>query len=269
MHDLFTVESFDLEKTYEYILSIQVSLSGFSFLVKSPNENKFLAYKNISVKISNNSVLSRHFNEWLKTEELLHKPFKKVRVIVLNEYFSLVPEVYFQNSVKNFVSKYLFEENTEFELAENIIHSLKSKLIFALPSGLNALIQNLIGVCEIVHPVKLILNNLPEISKVNGLVLFFESKNFYTVLFNHQTIVMVNSFKMLHSNDVLYYVHTLLKQLAISTKQTTLFISYSAAQTSNFEVSLKSSFSDIQHLDPVFDFSNKQQTVPFTLNCNS
>ena len=45
MHDLVTEESFDLEKTYEYILSIQVSLDGFSFSILDITRKKYLALK--------------------------------------------------------------------------------------------------------------------------------------------------------------------------------------------------------------------------------
>ena len=45
MYDLVNETGFNLEKSQEYILSIQISLDGFSFSVVSPSDNKLLAFK--------------------------------------------------------------------------------------------------------------------------------------------------------------------------------------------------------------------------------
>jgi hypothetical protein len=55
----FVIDSFDLEKTNEYILSIQINLDGFSFSIYSPVENKFVGSKVVPLKISNEFILNR------------------------------------------------------------------------------------------------------------------------------------------------------------------------------------------------------------------
>lgn len=269
MHDLVTEQSFDLEKTYEYILSIQVSLNGFSFSVMLPENEKLLAYKSHTIKISSIALLTRHFSEWFKTEEIIQKPFKKNRIIISNEFFSLVPDVFFQESLKSLFPQLLYDEKNSVELAENVIPKLNAKLIFALPDGFNETIQSNIGECEIIHPVKLILNHLPEIPNENGLVLFFDSKNFYTILFNKQEVLLVNNFKMAHETDVLYYVLSMLKQLNISTKATAIFITGLSEYKDEIENKLKNIFPNVSQLDSVINFSGTERTVPFLHHCNS
>ena len=264
----FSEASFDLEKSYEYILSIQVSLNGFSFSVILPSEeNKLLAYKNISIKISSNSLLNRHFTEWLKTEAIIHNTFKKTRIIVSNEFFALVPEDFFQESLKTLFPHLLFDEKIKVEMAENVIPSLNAKLVFALPIGLNETIQSHIGECEVIHPVKLVLNHLPEISNENGLVLFFDVKNFYAVLFNKQTVLLTNNFKIAHATDVMYFVLTMLKQLNISINTTKIFHTGLLENNVEFEGILKNTFSDIIQLDTIYNFSGIEKTIPFTHHC--
>ena len=222
MHEFVTDKSFDLERTYEYILSIQVSLDGFSFSVVCPAENKLMAFKSTLLKISSNSLISRHFKEWINSEELLQKPFKKTRIIVFSNKFTLIPEKYSSDELKKEIPHLLFEENSELEIAENIINNLEARLIFTLPNGLNNVIREQIGECEIIHPIKIVTNDLSETESKNRLLIIFDSENFYVMLFNKNKILLSNCFKQSHANDIVYYVLTVLKQLDIEPQTTEL-----------------------------------------------
>ena len=215
------------------------------------------------------ALLNRHFYEWYKTEEIIQKPFKRNRIIVSNEFFSLVPDDFFQESLKSLFPQLLYDEKITVELAENVIPQLNAKLIFALPDGFNETIQSNFGECEIIHPVKLILNQLPKIPNENGLVLFFDSKNFYTILYNKQEVLLVNNFKMAHETDVLYYVLSILKQLKISTNTTAIFTTGLPAYKVEIENKLKNIFPHVSQLDQVINFSGTEQTIPFLHLCNS
>lgn len=248
MYDLVTDKSFDLEKTYEYILSIQVSLNGFSFSILSSAEDKILAFKTIRLKISNSALISRRFKEWLESEEILKKPFKKVRIIVFSKHFTLVPEKYSHNNLKLEIPKLLFEENTDLEVAENVISTLKTRLLFTLPNGLNSIVQQQIGECEIIHPVKIILNKLPKTEKENGLVLLFDTNDFYLILFNKSKVILTNSYKIANKNDALYYILTTLKQVSVALSQTELYLTESEYNLSEYKESLQPYFKEIRNL---------------------
>lgn len=246
MHELVTDNPlFDLEKTYEYILSIQVRLDGFSFSVLLGNQ--LIAFKPVQLKISSHTLITRHFAEWVAAEELLQKPFKKISIVVFSNSFSLIPEEYFQESLKTEVSKLLFNENDEPEIAVNSISKLKTRLIFTLPQGLNKVIQEKIGECEIIHPVKIVLNSLPETDK-NGLVLLFSKNSFYAVLYNESNILLANSFNTAHASDVVFYLLTMLKQLGIQPSETGLFITESANKPLQIEDALHPYFGNINTL---------------------
>lgn len=222
MQEFVTDESFDLEKTYEYILSIQVNLDGFSFSVVCPTENKLMIFKSTLLKISSNSLIARHFKEWINTERLLQKPFKKIRIIVFSNKFTLIPEEYSSNELKKDIPNLLFARNSELEIAENSINNLYTRLIFALPNGLNNVIREQIGECEIIHPIKIVANNFFETERENRLLIIFDSENFYVTLLNKNKILLSNCFKQSHANDIVYYILTILKQLGIEPKTTEL-----------------------------------------------
>ncbi|NQU54940.1 MAG: DUF3822 family protein [Bacteroidetes bacterium] len=222
MFEFVTDESFDLEKTYEYILSIQVCLDGFSFSVVCPTENRLLAFKSTSLKISSNSLIARNFKEWATSEALLQKPFKKIRIVVFSNKYTLIPEQYSNKELKLEIPKILFDENNELEIAENVINKLEARLVFALPAGINRIFTEQFGECEIIHPLKVIANQHSNAEKGLSLLLILDSENIYITLFNKNTVLLSNSFKQAHANDVVYYVLTVLKQLEIEPQTTEL-----------------------------------------------
>ncbi len=248
MSELVSIESFDIEKTYEYILSIQVSLDGFSFSILSQHENEILAFRTNELKISSTALIARRLNDLLESEELLKNPFKKIRVVVFSQKFTLIPEEYFREGLKQEIPPLLFGEDDEQEIAENVIGEMATRLIFALPKGLNKVISEQIGECEIVHPVKIILSNIPETGKENGLILLFDTKDFYVVIFKKNKVLLANNFKMSHVNDVVYYVLTTLRQLEIPTTETDLFIIDSVNKLPEIEDSLSPYFTEIKEL---------------------
>lgn len=258
MHDLVTDKSFDIEKTYTYILSIQVSLNGFSFSILSTEEDKVLAFKTTQLKISNFLLISRRFDDWIESEKMLQKPYKKVRIIVFSEHFTLVPENYFNKELKLEIPQHLFTENCDLEVAENAISILKTRVLFTLPDELNDVIQKKIGECEIVHPTKILLNNLPKTEKENGLVLLFGVHDFYFVLFNKKKILLANNFKIASKNDALYYILSTLKQLSVLTSQTEIYLTDSQYNSSEYNDSLLPYFKGIENLKLTTFLSNPE-----------
>lgn len=270
MDEFVTDKSFDLEKTFEYILSIQVSLNGFSFSVVCPAKNKLLAFNHTPLKISSESLITRRFNDWISSKSLLSKTFKKVRLILFNKEFTLVPEKYFNSEIKAEIPDLLFEKKKNTEIAENIIIDQKSRIIFLLPNGLHKIITSYFGEYEIIHPIKLVANQHVKTDKKYVLNLIIERGNFYITLFKKDKIFLCNNFDYVHTNDLIYYVLTILKQLSISPKETEL-VYYGIFKDQNTLSTLQKYFTDTKefstslalNIDANFQFPVSQNN--FTL----
>ncbi|MCY1720064.1 DUF3822 family protein [Prolixibacteraceae bacterium Z1-6] len=219
----FVAESFKIEDTFEYILSIQVSLNGFSFSVLRPVDNTILVFKSTTLKISSDKLIARRFSEWMNSEELLQKTYKKTRVIILSDKFTLIPKSLHRNNLNEELAHLLFKEGSKLQFAENLVEKINAKLLFTLPDGINKIISQTIGECEIMHPVKSIINNFPESNEKNTLVLLFNNNTLFLALGKNKQLLLANSFTINHSNDVVYYVLTALKQLEVPTLNTKLF----------------------------------------------
>ena len=219
MHE-FLEESFDLENTYEYILSIQVSLNGFSFSVLYPNNNSVLAFKYTPLKISNTGLIARRFKDWYTSEEVLHKAFQQTRLIVFSDKFTLLPENLSNESAKEEITHILFQNGSKLKFAENIVEPLKARLLFSLPEGLMPVVSETIGECEIIHPLKSMINaTLSNKNHPDELTLLFNDKELYLLIKKQKLIQLANTFKINHCNDAVYFVLTTLNQMGISPKE--------------------------------------------------
>lgn len=258
MFDFVKDNAFDIEKTSDYILSIQVSLDGFSFLIAHPEEKKILAFEYSPVKISNEILVARHFKEWIFSKDLFRKNYQKIQIVVFTSEFSLIPETFYHENLVKEIPPVLFGKNEEVETAENFIKKLNSRLIFQLPVGFYELVTQFFGLCEIIHPLKLVLNNLPPLQKKYAMVLLFNPNYFYAVVYEENKILLINNFKMSHTNDVVYFVLNTLGQLKISISDTELFLAEGTKNYSEFENALQPYFEQTGDLKPVSEIRNPE-----------
>lgn len=208
----------------EYTLYIHISLDGFSFSVINTYERRLLAYNTTPLKISNETFLARRFNEWIKSEKLFQNEFKKIYIIFDTEKFTIVPEEYYDCDLKSEIINLIFEITGNFEIEAIKIEELNAKLLFCIPSGLKEIFELHFKDFELVHPVKTLTENLPDNCKKFRLITYFGKNCFYALLFKGNNLLLSNSFIILHENDTVFYILSLLKQMKVSRQAVDLFV---------------------------------------------
>lgn len=262
MHELVSDDHFDLEKTREYIISIQVSLGGFSFSIIHADEKRLLALKYSPVTISNEQFISRRFNEWLESENLLQQTYKDTRFITASEKFTLVPETLFNQHRKIDIIYPVLDVNATEQIRENNIEKCEASLLFAVPSQLETSLNH----GNFLHPVKLLIENRPEIQTRNGLILWFNSGGCYLILYNTKQILLANHFKITHENDVIYYVLSTLKQLGVAPGNTELHIAGEKAEKESLRDLLQKYFASTNLLQPADNIQINREKFSFPLH---
>ena len=245
---------FESDKTQEYNLYIHVSLYGFSFSVVNISEKRLLAYNATSLKISNETFLVRRFNEWVKSENLFQKEFKKVTIIFDTEKYTIVPEDYYDCNLKSEIINLLFETTGEFETEEIKIAELNARLLFCVPSGLKNVFEIHFKNFEFIHPVKTLAENLPENNKEHKLIAYFSKNCFYALLFNKANLLLSNSFTILHENDPVFYILSMLKQTKVAKQTVDLFAAGNITIGSRLYTDLKKHIPSVQvlaHKEPL------------------
>ena len=236
--------SFEVEKTKNYILSIQVCLDGFSFLITDPIEKEILVSKSLPVKISNVNLLARHLKEWLESEALLKNSFKTVRLFFHSENFTLIPDQYFGKEKQRNLTSVLFDKKMSGNFIENKIEKFDITLLFPVPQDILNVLNQFYKNMEILHPV----TNLIEMGTGNSSFILSSKNNFYLIIFKNGKLMHAGNFQVQHENDLVYNVVNSFHQMEIARIETELFISSAIGKKTETESLLKPYFDRINIL---------------------
>ena len=257
----FTAESFDLEKTNEYILSIQISLDGFSFSILHPQENKIIALRCKLLKISNDNLVLRHFSEWLNEEELLQKKYLKIILIYFTAEFSLIPENLFSNQLVKETTSRLIQDNNHKNMILDTANGLEvpARIVYYLPKDLQETIYQHFSSPELIHPVQLMIQHIPHEGQKNKVVLLYHKKICILVAARSNQILLANGFNTGHLNDLVYYVLNTITQLNLNLKETDFYLSDALTKNEELEQLLHPYFPEIFYLPPAESIVNAEK----------
>lgn len=251
MYDIVADDLFNQEYTKEYILSIQVSLGGFSFSVFSGKESRLVAWKGIPLTITSRQFLPRRFQEWTEKEEIFHKEFKEVCFVFDTKEFIPVPDKYYNETEKTKLTELVFDLESETEIETNKVGTLNLWLLFTLPKLLKEKIAEQFPGSKIIHPLKNCLGNLPQTDPgKTGLIILFSSKYFYVVLFGKEKLLLANSFSLTHKNDIIFYTLSVLKQFKTAPSKTEVFLAGDIPGGEETMKEISKYFSSTQFLKP-------------------
>ena len=157
----FLDETFDLNSTSSYHLSIQIGLDGFSFSILNINNNKYIALKNYPNLTSNNDVL---FADWVRSvlneDEFLSRNYKSVAVIFVNCNSVLVPDPLFKKeNLKDY-----FDFNLDLPESDEIystkIERADSWSLYPVPTDVVKVLQEQFPNLKIFHQSVPFINNI-------------------------------------------------------------------------------------------------------------
>lgn len=242
----FIAQSLKEDNLKENILSIQVSLNGFSFSIHRDEGRELLALKSMDLKISREQLWARHFEEWLLSEPLLRKGYKEIRVMVCHPRFSLVPDVLAHENVSIETQNILFGAETD-EFAETVNTDVNATVVFSLPNSLQTILENRFEHFTLTHPMDRLLNifcNKPN--NTWKTLLYFDEKDLYLLVGSDKDIKLCNAFRINHPNDAIYYVLTALKQFGITPDETQVYLSGKTRFESELKTLLSNYFNNIE-----------------------
>jgi len=248
MYD-FVSESFNRNNSYEYKLSIQVSLNGFSFCIINEPESHLLVFKQVDFVISGEHLLARRFRDWYHEEAYLQLPFKNSEVVVTHRDFSLLPEQLESVSLKKTVSE-LLSGGKDIDYAEGWIKSIKAKLIYHLPPELAKTVNELLGESRLVHPIQKLIGYQKRSSLPDLAIIYLDEKDLYLVVKKNEELVLSNYFRINHANDALYYLLSTVQQLGLSPKQVTVQTCGKASYREELNSALQKYFEQVTLLLP-------------------
>ncbi|HKJ40858.1 MAG TPA: DUF3822 family protein [Sunxiuqinia sp.] len=205
-HLLLVDETFDLNFTQEYYLSIQINLDGFSFCIRDRLQNKYiyLFHKEVAGKPE---FLVKKLSDMYAENEVLTADFKATSILcAYPDKTTLIPDGYFSDDH----ASENYELNRELKNGEIMhhqpVHSYNSVLQVAIPGRLKEFLQEK-------HPGIFIQNEFLSFLEHDHpkptndpLMLVQLYKSQVTICVVDDTIRFFNSFYYQNENDLLFYL---------------------------------------------------------------
>ncbi len=222
-------ETFDINNTSQYHISIQISLNGYCFSILDIQRNKYILLKNYLFKdqlILDQSGKGLNFIH--ERDEFLKNDYKSVSVIIVSNRSTLVPLPLFNESyISNF-----FEFNYGIETGEGInFNKLKqTDAVNLFPVNLE--IRN-IFLNKFPHArfysqatpfIEKILINNKNNSYSTKLYVNVQTEFFDIVAVNQKKLELYNSFRYKTESDFSFFILYVLDQLKLNPQETILNI---------------------------------------------
>ena len=218
-------ESINLNSKYKdnYILTIQHSLDGLSFVIFDTEEQKFLSLKHYHFN-ENNIQLSILINELQEREQWNINDFKSVKIIIDNNFNTFVPKDFYQKELE---SDYLSmlniksETQTMSDLISNDIYN-----IYPVAPDIDDVLK-MSDKIKIYHASSIKVDSLiKEFSeRIQGTRAFVNVKNnsYELTIINDTKLIFHNYFNFNTKEDFLYFILFTFEQLKIDNETIPLY----------------------------------------------
>lgn len=221
-HLLLVDETFDLNFTQEYCLSIQFNLDGFSFCILDSLQNKYiyLFHKELS---GNPQFLMKKLSDIYSEFDILESAFKTTRIIYSTPgKTNVVPSHLFSE----IYAKDIYRVNKELEPEETLYHLPLKKYGAVMQMALWSKVKDFL---QEKHPGTIVQNDLADFlnayehQEADKPLLYVQlHKNLVTILTTDGSLRFFNSFFYLNENDLLYYILNVAKSMQSSHPQVLL-----------------------------------------------
>ena len=218
-------ESINLNSKYKdnYILAIQYSLDGLSFVIFDTQEQKFICLKHYHFS-EKNVVLEELLLELQEREEWKLDEFKSVKLLIDNNLNTFVPKDYYQKeSEKDYLSMLNIKVMTSVKsdsLTNDIIN------IYPTPSDIDNILKNN-NRTTVAHTSSVIIESLvKEFSeRIQGMRAFVNVKNnsYELTIINDTNLIFHNYFNFNTKEDFLYFILFTFEQLKIDNESIPLY----------------------------------------------
>ncbi len=221
-------QSFDVNVTTSYFLSIRSSSGGLSFCVLDPVTNTYVAFANIP--FVDKSVDNIKTQEVLLKEELLQLPYKKVFFLYESPKATLVPTALYDPARLHELYTLNHSNNSEeIELVAQKIRMADAWNLFSIPKFMYHLVKTQFDAVSFFQHYSpfvesCLLSSQRKDTKADVMHIAVHEKFFDLVVLSSRKLKLNNSYAYSHINDFIYFVLFAFEQLKLSAENTSVII---------------------------------------------
>ncbi|MFB6320459.1 DUF3822 family protein [Saccharicrinis sp. FJH54] len=222
MHDILVLSpAFNKENTNQYILSIQLCLDGFSFLVCDSLSNKFIYLKHKPYG-TDKSVKDQTLT-YLKTEELLHLNYKKVVILYDLSPSTCIPSVLYEEDQKELFYLKNYKTDRHSTIRSDKTDPLSYISVYPVDTDIQNTLEQKFTNPLIVHHNTVKNCSLPGISD-SYIKLTIRQSRFSISAYKNNTLQLANSYSYQNEDEFLYFFLYCFNQLKLDQMKTVVEI---------------------------------------------
>jgi hypothetical protein len=235
--------NFSVSKSEGYELSIQLSLDGFSFLIKDAASSKFYGLRHLPYPDGiHPDDLSKELHKQLDLEPVAGLKYASVKVVYWTPKATLIPEPLFDTGKL----KAYFELNIKLSDNEAIyyhkIKNMPAYMAYAVPADISTVCGNYFPgakfYCQAQPILEAALSDRSSLGKTPSIYLSV-CKNFFDIqLFDKGALVMHSCFNYSYSADFVYFVLNIFEQFKLNPETTPVYFSGFADKLSEEYIAL-------------------------------
>lgn len=225
MHDILVLSpSFNKDNSNQYILSIQLSLDGFSFSVCDSISNKFVLLKH--KPFSQSGTVQQQTQTLLKQEEHLKLNYKTVLIAYELSPSTLVPKVLFEVSKKELFYGRNYRLHPNSVLKSDTADSFNNVTVYAIDEAILSMLSQHFPSAKIHHynHIKHTFAATQGLQADATIFLTIRQKKFSVSVFKDQTMLLENTYAYQNDDEFLYFFLYCFKQLDLDQMKTAVII---------------------------------------------
>jgi len=266
MDIVFIDETFDINQTKNYNISIQAGLNGYSFSVIDPVRNKYILLKHIAFKGEMTTrLLEEKIEELQKSDEFLARDYKNVLFSYQSPKYTLIPGPLFNKD--NLRTYFEFNHHLDDldEIHFNRFKSTDAYNIFIIPAEISGIIHRSFGNVNYFNQATPLAeagmvkhggksSHRVAVANIYG--------NFMDIaVIQGEKLLLCNTFPWKSDEDLVYFILYVYEQLKLDGEDTPLFISGEMKKNSGIYDILRSYIRKTK-----FEKRNDQFVYSYTLN---
>lgn len=217
-------ETFDLNFTSEYHLSIQFSLDGLSFCTLDSIQKKYVQITHHPIGSGDSPLLVKHLRNFYNEEEKLSGDYKSTQIIFSSPKATLIPSSYFEKAKAQKFIDLNFGGSSE-KILNNPLSPFSGELAFEIPVRLFDFITEKHPDISIKHEcIPFIWNAYNAVHADNFLTVLIRKDYIWLVYATKNQLKFINSFSYQSDDDMLYFIMNVVSTMNIDPEKTPILL---------------------------------------------
>lgn len=219
------IETTDFSKSEQYTLSIRLSTDGFSFSIFNPlGEGRFSFHKHgVDDSLSLTANLKQAFREtdWLKN------PFRRINVLMAGKRFTFIPLEFFEDEQAETVFYHNHSRQDNELVQYNILHKNNIVVLFGMDKSACSLLREQYPDVRFYAQASPLIEYFAAKSRLgNCRKMYVHLRKEATEIYAYERgrLAFANTFACKETNDRLYYILCVWKQLGMAQERDELHL---------------------------------------------